>query len=303
MTPVIIPAHKYHYVIYRFKRARDIPPSQPSSSQHASTTKRAEKSCDIAFQLLEFEDHVEFRQISDHSLIHSHSLDESDPNKRNSFIRALAGKDIAKGYPAAAMIGSLRGIRNSATQSRLASAGGEYLTRQDMMNSTRSWHLADPNALYVSHESKDNVTLQVLEAFEKLNELKWVWSSVQAISLDKTPGRGIVFALPTRLECLAQYGHFSLIDSTHKTNQLEWKLFMLMVRDKYTSWHPVAHALLSHEFGELIAEFLLVVKNWANWKPRYVLSDDSGAEQRTFRLAFPGLVAGETEVSENLIFF
>jgi hypothetical protein len=29
-----------------------------------------------------------------------------------------------------------------------------------------------------------------------------------------------------------------------------------------------------------------------------VLSDDSSAEQRAFRLAFPGLVRGEIEVSE-----
>jgi len=79
------------------------------------------------------------------------------------------------------------------------------------------------------------VTLQVLEAFDKLGELKWVSSPIQAISLDKTYGRGIVFAYPARLERLAQYGHLSLIDSTHKTNQLEWKLFTLIVRDQYAS--------------------------------------------------------------------
>jgi hypothetical protein len=85
------PAHKYHYVICRFKRARDSP---PSSSQRATTTKRAEQSCDVTFQLLEFTDHVEFHDISQNSLIHSHSLDKSDANKRNSLIRGLAGKDV-----------------------------------------------------------------------------------------------------------------------------------------------------------------------------------------------------------------
>jgi hypothetical protein len=63
-----------------------------------------------------------------------------------------------------------------------------------------------------------------------------------------------------RLERLARYGHLSLIDSTHKTNQLEWKLFTIIVRDKYASWHPVTHILLLHEFGKLIAKFLLVLK-------------------------------------------
>lgn len=63
----------------------------------------------------------------------------------------------------------------------------------------------------------------------------------------------------------------------------------------------MAHALLSNEFGELIAEFLLAIKSWCTWQLRYVLSDDSGAEQRAFRLAFPGLVRGEMEVSKPVI--
>jgi hypothetical protein len=111
-------------------------------------------------------------------------------------------------------------------------------------------------------------------------------------------GRGIVFANPAHLSVLATHGYLSLIDSTHKTNQLEWKLFTLMARDQHTSWHPVTHALLSNEFGELIAKFLLVIKGWCTWQLRYVLSDNSGAEQRAFRLAFPGLIHGEMEVSE-----
>ena len=131
------PAHKHHYVICRFNRARDTLSSSSlkrsrdtpaSSSQRGSTTKRAEKSCDVTFHLLEFEDHVEFHNISHYSLIHSHLLDESDANKRNSLIRGLAGKDVAKGYAPAAVIGSLRGTGDSNAQLRLASAGGAYLT-------------------------------------------------------------------------------------------------------------------------------------------------------------------------------
>jgi hypothetical protein len=93
------------------------------------------------------------------------------------------------------------------------------------------------------------------------------------------------------------------MDSTHKTNQLEWKLFTLMVRDQYACWHPVAHALLSNEFSELIAEFLLVIKRWITWNLRYALTDDSAAEIKAFRLAFPGLSAGETEVMTHLFPF
>ena len=122
-------------MICRFKRVRDTP---PSSSQCASTTKRAIKSCDVSFSLLEFDDHVEFHAISQRgqqSLIHDHSLDESDTNKRNSLLRNLAGKDIAKGYAPAAVIGSLRRSGDFSSELRLASAGGSYLTRQDAINS------------------------------------------------------------------------------------------------------------------------------------------------------------------------
>jgi hypothetical protein len=65
--------------------------------------------------------------------------------------------------------------------------------------------------------------------------------------------------------------------------------------------HFIPLNILSHEFGELIAELLLAIKQWCNWQLRYVLSDDSGAEQRAVRLAFPGLAHGEMEVSEPVI--
>jgi hypothetical protein len=148
---------------------------------------------------------------------------------------------------------------------------------------------------------KNDVSLQGIEAFETLASLGWKVSQVSATSFDHVDGRGLVFADPARLRILEAHGHLSLIDSTHKTNQLEWKLFTIMARDQYAYWHPVAHGLLSHEFGELIAELLLAIKQWCDWQLRYVLSDDSGAEQRAFRLAFPGLVHGEMEVSEPTI--
>jgi len=218
--------------------------------------------------------------------------------RRNSFIKELVRVDITKGYKPADVIGSVRGVGRPERSAKLNSAGGKYLTRQDATNSGKQWRLANPNALFVSHDAKDNRSIQVREAFVKLDELGWVSAPISAVSLDGVVGHGIVFALPSRLVTLAQCGHLSLMDSTHKTNQLEWKLFTLMVRDKFTCWHPVAHALLSNEFGELIAEFLLAIKKWTpGWDCRYALTDDSGAEIRAFRLAFLGLAAGETEVS------
>lgn len=288
-----------HYVICRFKRTINTAPSS-SLGPRASTTKRIQRSCNAAFRLVKFNNHVEFHVTGAETTAHDHSLDESDSNKRNSFLLGLVRREIAKGYSPAAIIGALRGNGQSELRNRLAAAGGTYLSRQDVINSGASWRLANPNALFASRESKDVIEIQAREAFETLDKLNWVSSPIQAVSTEGVVGQGIVFAHPMRVGHLTQYGHLTLIDSTHKTNQLEWKLFTLMVRDSHACWIPIAHALLSNEFGELIAQFLLTIKKWVTWNLRFVLSDDSSAEIKAVRLAFPGLVAGETEVSYSV---
>jgi hypothetical protein len=198
------PAHKYHYVICRFKRMYT--PSIAASGNTtscASTTKRAAQSCNLSFQLLKFDDHVEFYPIKDSASRHDHSLDEMDANKRNSLIRGLAQKDIAKGYAPAAVIGSLRGKGQADVRKQLVAAGGAYLTRQDAINSGASWRLANPNALFATRDLKDDISRQSTEAFRQLDELKWVSKPISAYSLDGTVGHGIVFAAPARLDRLA----------------------------------------------------------------------------------------------------
>ena len=116
------------------------------------------------------------------------------------------------------MIGALSGNGRADVRIQLASAGGSYLCRQDAINSGITWRLANPNALFASRADKDDVSVQALAAFETLDKLGWLSQPISAISLDKTPGRGIVFTLPARLERLSRYGYLSLIDSTHKTN-------------------------------------------------------------------------------------
>jgi hypothetical protein len=78
---------------------------------------------------------------------HSHSLDESDANKRNSFLRTLVGAEVAKGYHPATIIGSLTSEGRADTRAQLAAAGGTYLTRQDVINAGLTWRLANPNRL------------------------------------------------------------------------------------------------------------------------------------------------------------
>ena len=97
-------------------------------------------------------------------------------------------------------------------------------------------------------------------------------------------------------------GHLFLMDSTHNTNALKWKLFTVMVRDEYGSFWPCGHMLSSNEDADIVAAFLKVIKRWlkGGWRPRYAVTDDSAAEQKAVRLAFRGLQDGEQEVSHFL---
>ena len=76
---------------------------------------------------------------------------------------------------------------------------------------------------------------------------------------------------------------------------------MIILRNEYIYWLLVVYTLMSHEFSELIAEFLLVVKRWITWNLYHMITDDSIAKIKAFRLAFPSLAAGETEVSFVLL--
>ena len=74
-----------------------------------------------------------------------------------------------------------------------------------------------------------------------------------------------------------------------------------MVRDEHGSWIPSAHMLTAHEDGDIIGAFLRQVKRWTRaWRLRYIVTDDSAAEQRAVSLAFRGLIDGEMEVSHFL---
>jgi hypothetical protein len=154
-------------MICRFKRARDCFLSQGSC---ASTSKRVAKAYDFSFALLEFLNHVEYQPISQQD--HDHSLDESDANKRNSFLLGLVQKEITRGFAPAIIISSLRPAGRLDIRAKLDSVGGRYLSRRDAINSSTSWRLANPNVLFVSRDSRDDVSIQAMAAFEKLSEIK-----------------------------------------------------------------------------------------------------------------------------------
>jgi hypothetical protein len=82
---------------------------------------------------------------------------------------------------------------------------------------------------------------------------------------------------------LFQYGKLILIDATHNTNALNWKLFSLMVRNTTGNWQCAAHFLTAGDDGDIVGACIQVMKRWARgrWEPRYWITNDSGASNVT----------------------
>jgi hypothetical protein len=88
----------------------------------------------------------------------------------------------------------------------------------------------------------------------------------------------------------------TLIDSTHKTNRYDWRLFTLYIRDTFGCWDVGAHFLVSNEDCDTISKALKIIRDsYCRWSPRYILSDQSSIEAKSIKKTFPGMSAGEQE--------
>ena len=97
----------------------------------------------------------------------------------------------------------------------------------------------------------------------------------------------IVFARRDLLDTLKARGYLTMMDSTHQTNHLDWKLFTLTVCDGYGTWVPCAHFLSKYEDHDIVARCLdVVIEASDGWHPRYFMTDDSVAEQLAVKKCF-----------------
>ena len=107
-----------------------------------------------------------------------------------------------------------------------------------------------------------------------------------------------------RLRILQRRGFLALMDNTHQINNSDWYLFTIMVRTEHGKWAPCAYMLSKTEDGDIIGAFLRQIKRWCGgkggWLLRYIITDDSAAEQRGVKLAFRGLKDGKIEVDHFL---
>ena len=55
-------------------------------------------------------------------------------------------------------------------------------------------------------------------------------------------------------------GYLVIMDSTHKMNKHSWKLYTVLVRNKFNSWLSGGHFFISGEEQEIVAAGLGVLK-------------------------------------------
>lgn len=218
---------------------------------------------------------------------HTHSLIESDRVKRSQAIRTLVEKEAVKNYSPPAITSA---VKEYATEIGLGASVRE-LNRKEVTNIKYKVRGPLEAHLFCNSDLKSDISKSMSFLVEKGYRVENYHVSHQFANST----RGIVFAHPKQLEKLQRHGWLTLIDSTHKTNKYDWRLFTLYVRDSYGCWDVGAHFFVSNEDSDTIFEALKIIRSYCHWLPRYILSDQSSIEAKGIKKAFPGISAGEQE--------
>lgn len=215
---------------------------------------------------------------------HCHSMDNIDMRKRSKFIRNVVANEAVKNYKPPAITGAVSEMISKVHQD----SGVQYLKRQEVANIKLK--LVGPMTAHLVGE--DNLETDALDSTKFLIDKGW---KVEQLFIESSMV-GFCFATLDQLENLMHYGWLTLIDSTHKTNKHDWRLFTLYIRDGCGSWNVGGHFFVSREDSQVVKEALKIMRRFApNWNPRYILADQSSVEANSISAAFPGLRAGQQE--------
>ncbi|CAB4439595.1 unnamed protein product [Rhizophagus irregularis] len=213
---------------------------------------------------------------------HTHSLSEIDRLKRPKAIRSLVEIEAAKNYSAPTITSA---VKEYATLELGLGEPARELKRKEVANI--KYKVRGPAETYLI--GNPNLKLDILDSISYLTEQGY---RVEKYRVSQRSTRGIVFAHPEQLKKLERHGWLTLIDSTHKTNRYDWRLFTLYVRDTYGCWNIGAHFFVSSEDADTVAEALIIIRNkYCHWSPHYILSDHSNIEAKSIKKTFPGMAA------------
>lgn len=219
---------------------------------------------------------------------HTHSLVESDRLKRSQTVRTLVEKKAVKNYSPPAITSAIKDY----TSKLGLDASVNELKRKEVANIKNKVHGPMEAHLTCNSGLRSDISETASFLIEKGYQVENYCVSHQSAKTTK----GFVFAHPKQLEKLQHHGWLTLIDSTHKTNKYDWRLFTLYVRDTYGSWDVGAHFFVSDENCDSVLEALKIIRSKCQrWSPHYFLLDQSGIEAKGIKKAFPGTSAGEQQ--------
>ena len=174
---------------------------------------------------------------------HNHSLELLDNIKINSALKIIAGEEVAKGYTSAAVNRNMQGVKWEGNFEALQQAGGQSFNWEMVYNAGRNFKKQHPDArVSGAKEFWSDQFDDCYDALQGLGENVLAAKLEMTRSFDGEKSYAIAFAKRSRLCILMRPGHLALMDSTHSTNHVKWKLFTLNVRDEYGSWIPGAGA-------------------------------------------------------------
>jgi MULE transposase domain len=217
---------------------------------------------------------------------HSHPIEDSEKLKRSQVVRDLVIQEAIKNYRPPEIVSA---VKEYATEELNLGKSVKELSRKEVTNIKYKVHGSID--IHLIGNPKQNQDIKEAISFLKNKEYL-----VNYYEISHQSTYGLVFIHPNQLRNLEQYGWLTLIDSTHKTNRYDCRLFTLYIRNYYGCWDVGAHFFISNEDSITVTEGLKIVRLFANhWNPRYFLSDQSNIESNSIKAAFPGLQNGEQE--------
>ena len=226
------------------------------------------------------------------TLEHNHDIPTLDDFKRSRSMLETAAKYVSKGFRAADVFRALRAEDQPDLHQLFLNAGGGPLSLKDVHNAAAGYRRTHPDIRLGGN--KTACPEQVLQLLQWCSETGL--PHLHVVSKRRKDGeesQGVAFGSPSRLKTLRRRGWLTLCDATHDTNTLGWRLFTLMIRDEHCQWIPGGHFLAATEDTDTIRDCFLAVQqltkerpNGNFWQPRFMLTDDSAAEQLAVKEAF-----------------
>jgi hypothetical protein len=181
---------------------------------------------------------------------HSHTLEESEKLKRSQTVQNLVMQEAIKNYRPPEIVSA---VKEYATEKLDLGESVKELRRKEVTNIKYKVR----GALDAHLVGNSDLRLDIQDSIFFLKNQEYL---VEYYEISHLSTHGFVFMHPKQLKNLEQHGWLTLIDSTHKTNRYDCRLFTLYIRDYYRCWDVGAHFFVSNENSVTIAEGLKIVR-------------------------------------------